>query len=195
MFCLFITVDSLRSDCREPTGVKKIQKKLQSKIKDNYINYMSFFNVKSILEKVNGQLVETFDTSNVTTLHSTHEREIYISRIYGESRCKRKRLIRPGKNHTASEMSSCPWFYMLEVDNDRIPLTVLKAQCSCRNCLVPTSYGYKRDKNGSGGYCEEVSYHMPVIRRHCVDNVYRYRIAIEKIPVGCTCQRCSRKKK
>ncbi|XP_045172412.1 interleukin 17-like protein [Mercenaria mercenaria] len=191
---LFAFVNTVLSECHEPPNAEEIKQNLQNVIKDTYLNYMSFFNIRSNLDKVTRQLNATFAVTN-TTVSSSYKKQTYISRLYGESKCKKRRRFSAVRNHTTSEMSSCPWYYNLEFDSDRIPLTVLKARCSCVNCLVPMRNGYKRDPNSAGGYCQEVSYHMPVIRRDCVGEEFRYRIVIENIPVGCTCQRCNRKKK
>lgn len=159
-------------------------------IKDNYMNYMSFLNIKGNLVRARGKF-KTLDINNSTVLHRS--RHVYVSRLYGEEKCKKKRKFRSGRKQSTSEMSSCPWYFVLEVDNDRIPSTVLKAKCTCSRCMVPTRYGFKRDRTHSIGYCKEVRYYMPVIQRRCNVGVYQYQIAIENIPVGCACKRCNRK--
>lgn len=188
--CLFVSVKLSLSTCQEPSNVTHIKLELQNTIRDNYMNYMSFLNVKGNLVRTKGQL-NTLDIKNSTA----HQQKVYVSRLYGEQKCKKMRKFRSRRKQSASEMSSCPWYYVLEVDKDRIPSTVLKAKCSCSRCMVPTRYGYKRDRTKSIGNCKEVRYYMPIIRRHCDAGVYRYQIAIENMPVGCTCKRCNRKKR
>ena len=163
-------------------------------IEEKYLDYISFFNIKKNLERVKGQLNDTDYSINTTDIDH-HTSRTYLSRLYGESKCKFRRRFRAGQEYSSNEMSSCPWYYVIEFDSDRMPLTLLKARCTCVNCLVPVRNGYKRDRNATSGSCTEVSYHMPVIRRVCIRGEFQYRIAIENIPVGCTCQRCNRKKK
>ncbi|XP_060554461.1 interleukin 17-like protein [Ruditapes philippinarum] len=182
------------AECIEPENAEEIKLNLQKIIKDTYLNYMSFFNIKSNLDRVKSQLNDT-DNSTITTDFNHRRSQTYISRLYGEPKCKSRLRFRAHENHSSNEISSCPWYHIIEFDSDRIPLTLLKARCTCVNCLVPMRNGYRRDRNATSGSCKEVSYHMPVIRRHCVGGEFQYRIAIENIPVGCTCQRCNRNKK
>lgn len=177
--------------CEEPPNVDGIKQNLQTLIRDNYLSYMSFLNIQSTLEKAKSQLNETFFTSARPEENS----KVLVTRLYGESRCKKRHHFRPNQNGTTNEVSSCPWHYVLEVDENRTPSALLKAKCTCRNCLIPTDYGYKRDPGSSQEYCEEVKYYMPVIRRYCETGIYRYFVDIENIPVGCTCQRCNRNEK
>lgn len=140
---------------------------------------MSYFNIKNILREVPYKL-------NISS--SEADSQVLLSKIHGDSRCRKRHLFGSGLKET-NERSSCPWYYVLEVDLNREPQTIAKARCSCKRCLEMSNSGYKSSKTST---CKEISYHMPVIRRKCVERVFKYGIYLEEIAVGCTCQRCTK---
>ena len=89
--------------------------------------------------------------------------------IYGNSRCRELKKD--------SELKlTCPWYVYLEYDENRIPQIMAKAECTCRECIKVA------------GYCEKVYTYVNVIRRYCTSAEYDYKLAMEPVPVGCTCK-------
>ena len=79
--------------------------------------------------------------------------------------------------------STCPWYVFLDYDVDRLPQTMAKAECSCRKCFNVLD-------DGKSGNCRKIESFVPVIRRQCSpNNVYKYSVFMETVPVGCTCTR------
>ncbi|KAL4224637.1 Interleukin-17 [Mactra antiquata] len=161
----------ISSDCQEPPNVEEIKQRLNDEIRDSYMESMSYFNIKHILNEVPNKLNISYPNSNG---------QVLLARIYGDLKCRRRHQLASNQTH---ERSSCPWYYALEVDWDREPQTIVKAKCSCKRCLD----GSRRSKKGSE--CQEISYHLPVIRRQCEGYIYKYGIFLENVAVGCTCQR------
>ena len=111
---------------------------------------------------------------------SQFKRESLKFRIYGKAKCKRLRYFE--RSHLNNK-STCPWYVFLDYDVDRLPQTMAKAECSCRKCFNVLD-------NGKSGNCRKIESYVPVIRRQCLpNNVYRYSVSMETVPVGCTCTR------
>ena len=89
--------------------------------------------------------------------------------IFGTPRCKAAKRD-PDLNLT------CPWYVNLDYDENRLPQTMAKAECTCDECIKVT------------GYCEKVYTYQTVIRRYCISDTFEYRLAMEPVPVGCTCR-------
>ena len=112
---------------------------------------------------------------------SPFKRESLKFRIYGKAKCKRLRYFE--KRSHLNYRSSCPWYVYLDYDVDRLPQTMAKAECSCRKCFNTLN-------DGKSGNCRKIESFVPVIRRQCLpNNVYRYFVFMETVPVGCTCTR------
>ncbi|KAL3857124.1 hypothetical protein ACJMK2_011819 [Sinanodonta woodiana] len=82
-------------------------------------------------------------------------------------------------------MSTCPWSFDMDYDENRTPVSLARARCSCDKCL-PRSGDY----NGHGK-CLPVMAFIPVVRRRCKTdaNEYEYKGLLESVAVGCTCIR------
>ena len=151
---------SAKSACREPKNLKDELDHLYREL---------------LLLKINGS--ETFSIvpkyhipRNTYPLSTNTKRQ----RIYGKLVCGKHRHMRKFLNFR----STCPWYMYLEYDIDRIPQAMVKAECTCKDCL-------NRDNSGK---CEKVDSFVSVIRRTCIDGIYKYYIYMEPVPVGCTCK-------
>lgn len=81
---------------------------------------------------------------------------------------------------TINSVSSCPWHYVLNVDPNRIPQSIVEARCNCRNRPCVGGSGNSR--------CEPLKYNIRVLRKYgCEDGVFLYKRTFETITVGCTC--------
>lgn len=79
-----------------------------------------------------------------------------------------------------SMCSDCPWHWLVHHNPRRYPSTILKAQCTCRNCI-----GADITRR-----CHKVYTQITVlesVRDVCVDGLYEYRERTIRVPVGCTC--------
>ncbi|XP_046556543.1 interleukin 17-like protein [Haliotis rubra] len=76
----------------------------------------------------------------------------------------------------------CPFHYVLNYDENRIPNTVVETECNCVECLRPD--------NGPSNLmdCLPIIYYTKVFRRTgCVEGVYRYAAIWEPLKIGCQC--------
>ncbi|XP_046556534.1 interleukin 17-like protein [Haliotis rubra] len=76
----------------------------------------------------------------------------------------------------------CPFHYVLNYDENRIPNTVVETECNCVECLRPD--------NGPSSLmdCLPIIYYTKVFRRTgCVEGVYRYAAIWEPLKIGCQC--------
>ncbi|XP_066289011.1 interleukin-17D-like isoform X1 [Branchiostoma lanceolatum] len=81
-----------------------------------------------------------------------------------------------------SQRAISPWAWELDVNVNRYPTEIAKAKCLCTACLVNGVQDYN--------YASEPIYsQMKVLRRTKCDRKdrWRYEVAWENIPVGCTC--------
>lgn len=84
----------------------------------------------------------------------------------------------------------CPWTYVENVDNERIPSTIVEAKCIRRRCRGCSSH-YYHDSQLRRPACSEVYYYASVMRKTGCDENGRsqYETALQRISVGCTCLR------
>ena len=83
------------------------------------------------------------------------------------------------------QRAACPWHYVLDIDDDRMPRVMVHAQCSCENCRFLSGR--------HSGSCEPV-YHTRLVQRRVrckEDGFYEYVDFEEQIPVGCACVRAA----
>jgi hypothetical protein len=77
----------------------------------------------------------------------------------------------------------CPWYFVKNVDDRRIPRTLLEARCKCQDCIDSG-----RTPTGRNRQCEPLYYGLRVMRRVEVGNqTKKYTVDWETIAVGCTC--------
>ena len=78
-------------------------------------------------------------------------------------------------NGAASIQTACKWNYVQDIEDDRIPRLIAKAQCACQHC--------------HRGNCQHVYSYIPVLKKRCnrVTGVFVYKKFIYEVPVGCVC--------
>ena len=174
------------SQCKEPSDYLKVREKLTQFIQQKYykeLGSLSFPEVmfpSSDLRKPDAPNSRTFTTKLYgKELNCTNEIERLTSR--------RSRRNRRAGGEELLERKICPWDVLVEYDSLRLPASIAKARCVCHECLLAT----RRSRNTKGTHkpaCTEINSVMPVIRKSCVSSVYVYRVELEPVPVGCTCQ-------
>lgn len=99
---------------------------------------------------------------------------IYRAHVQGNRTCNF-----PENSNAAT--STCPWHYILNVDQNRRPVEIIEAKCNCPGqCLS----GPPNSK------CHPVKYFIRVLRKYSCDfetRTFLYRQTVEPITVGCTC--------
>jgi len=98
----------------------------------------------------------------------------FLNHLYGDRTCPTE-LPKTGDQE---QRSTCPWYYVINHDENRFPADIAEARCRCERCI--------------GGHtvnqCERVFYHQRVLKRKGEkDGMYRWEPAWEKIATGCTC--------
>lgn len=152
---------NLPSKCKEPDDLQETLEKLNAEIVTLHCTGTATYNI----------IPEYRNLSSFYRLHSSAKKQT----IYGVSKCKQYKK-------RADPRFTCPWYVYLEYDEDRIPKTMAKAECTCREC-------FKVDSFEKSGLCEKVYTYVHVIRRHCIDGDFQYFVKLEPVPVGCTCKR------
>ena len=103
---------------------------------------------------------------------------ISSGQLYGDMTCPSKL---PDTSDTELR-STCPWYYVINVDDRRHPQLLAEARCKCRGCV--------EDAGRADRGCERVTYPLPVLRRTgCTDGVYEYAADIAVVSVGCVCSK------
>ncbi|XP_060554481.1 uncharacterized protein LOC132715490 [Ruditapes philippinarum] len=90
---------------------------------------------------------------------------------------------------STSHLATCPWVFVDNYDEDRLPKLIYEAKCVCSRCLHKTN-GHKDVQLVPGlGRCKPVMTSVMTVRRQCRHNsdVYEYVAKAERISVGCTC--------
>lgn len=108
----------------------------------------------------------------------SHEK---FTRLFGNSTC-------PSELNTSAFpvmfRSSCPWYIELSVDKTRIPVTMAKARCRCKDCQTKT-------RPHPDFSCAAVKTYRRVLREipnQCDDEGFKmYTSDVEEVPVACTC--------
>lgn len=91
----------------------------------------------------------------------------------------------PGAYNHISQRTACPWRFVLNIDEHRIPREIYEAQCSTASCLGSTINGCRRQK------CEEIK-HFTWVKRNTGSDPTVFTNILEPISVGCTCA-CKRR--
>ncbi|XP_076472028.1 interleukin 17-like protein [Babylonia areolata] len=141
-----------------------------------------------------GELHETFyvmpilreAATNHTRRHNFNMQSLNRTTVFsGPSECpnpKAKDFLHDG--------DPCPVYHTLNTDPLRFPRLLLEAQCRCQHCQGITHRRYPK-RQAVTPTCEGIYYHVRVLRRlpgKCVDNVYQYAQAWEKVQIGCACR-------
>lgn len=89
--------------------------------------------------------------------------------------------------------STCPWYFVRNIDPNRIPRVITEAECACTCCGKPDNQ-CKHNRcsiSHKPKLCQKIYTYRKVLRRTgCVNGEYTYSQYIEPISVGCTCSRC-----
>lgn len=104
-----------------------------------------------------------------------------FTRLFGNSTC-------PSELNTSAFpvmfRSSCPWYIELSVDKTRIPVTMAKARCRCKDCQTKT-------RPHPDFSCAAVKTYRRVLREipnQCDNEGFKmYTSDVEEVPVACTC--------
>ncbi|XP_052074442.1 uncharacterized protein LOC127712179 [Mytilus californianus] len=116
-----------------------------------------------------------------TVRRSTNEGQKYVHKRHisddpKEGRCPRNKYVE----------ESCPHYFVLDVDDNRIPEVILQAKCKCSKCLELNSYGSFQNSSYAG--CETVDYYSRVLRvTNCVNGYFKYDEVWEPVAVACRC--------
>ncbi|KAK6192450.1 hypothetical protein SNE40_003914 [Patella caerulea] len=90
------------------------------------------------------------------------------------------RVLRLGPFSPEEDRSTCPYFYVDNVETYRLPSVIQEAKCNCTECFGVTA----------DSYCKEQLIQIPVI--YCIPDTTRnsdcaIRLEIETFSVGCSC--------
>lgn len=101
--------------------------------------------------------------------------------IHGNMTCPRRiSLAQPLERHR----SFCPTYYVFNHDINRIPATIVEANCTCETCVMNTPDATSESLNE----CIPTYYNIRVLRRiGCTNGFYDYALVWEPIRVGCHC--------
>ena len=160
------------SVCAEPTNVKEQLGHLYNGLLLYNARGLYTFNIIPAFRK---------SLQNNFTIYKAN---LKTQKMHGISRCSNKRM-RQGKfteDDHEHVTATCPWYFKLDCDTDRLPHMMAKAECTCRKCYKPL-------------YNRIIESFIPVIMRMCVSGIYRYSATVESVPVGCTCSRHLKRKK
>ncbi|XP_015204825.1 interleukin-17B isoform X2 [Lepisosteus oculatus] len=89
--------------------------------------------------------------------------------------------------------SLSPWSYSINHDENRIPVDIPEAQCSCSGCINPFTMQEDRTMTSVPIYtkipvkrllCDTKSRKQRKKKKNCIPE---YRTVVENIAVGCTC--------
>lgn len=120
------------------------------------------------------------------------------NKVYDASKSKRAPISRAGCNikdslFQQSAKTTCPSYTVLDVNHFRSPRTIVKSVCACKRCLSVSNRSKRETSN-----CTPVNTYIPVIRYMCpkqfgskksTKRYFEYKITLETVPVGCTCER------
>ena len=165
-FILLYTAGCSFTNCSEPRDLHEQIDKLYKKILNMNLIGSSTYNIIP-------------EYRNSATKSQSYPKLNKKYKIYGISKCKNLRLLR---RRQLNFKSTCPWYMFLDYDVNRIPQTMAKSECSCKEC-------FNVHNSKMSGKCEKINSYVPVIRKSCLSGEYKYKVAIETVPVGCTCKR------
>ena len=98
----------------------------------------------------------------------------FLNHLYTETSCPTE-LPNAGDQELRA---TCPWYYVINHDENRFPADIAEARCRCERCVHGQSVNQ----------CERVYYNHRVLRRIGeTEGVYRWVPTWEKISTGCTC--------
>lgn len=120
----------------------------------------------------------------------TLAREVFHQNLYDvDSKWKHSRSLNitestcPTHHHHVE--TPCPHYYVLDVDENRIPKVILQAKCKCDKCLDMDKSFSEHSHPG----CSPVQYFSRVLRvTGCHNGILKYSEVWEPVAVACTCR-------
>ncbi|KAK7487822.1 hypothetical protein BaRGS_00020963 [Batillaria attramentaria] len=88
-------------------------------------------------------------------------------------------------------LDPCPMTYVINYDANRVPRTLMEANCTCSECqgLTPTPTQGTRPTPSILG-CEPINFYTKVLRKQgCNNHVAVYVEVWEPVTVGCACRK------
>ncbi|XP_060554473.1 interleukin-17B-like [Ruditapes philippinarum] len=119
-----------------------------------------------------------FITNGSDFHQNVHAKTVQLAKRKSDLLCKTQKGKKRGNK--LRRASTCPWHYVLNVDNQRIPTILFEARCNCAHrCLGGMA----------NSRCEPINYYYHVYRKVEEDKYgfCTYRETLEAISVGCTC--------
>ncbi|KAJ8040216.1 Interleukin-17D [Holothuria leucospilota] len=102
--------------------------------------------------------------------------------------CQDFRSPPDGVRLNPSRHSTCPWYYVINYDANRVPAYIPEATCSCRDCIDP----YDNMPNDELT-CMPVEYPMKVLVRKESSSgdgsSHEYEVEDYQVAVSCACMR------
>lgn len=86
--------------------------------------------------------------------------------------------------------STCPWYYVKNIDPNRIPRVIVEAECACKCCGKSSCPHTRCSISHKPNLCQKVYRYTAVLMKKCVNGIYEYRDVVLPVSVGCTCVRC-----
>lgn len=172
MIVLEMTVNGASIPCKHPT------RRMMRRIRTNY-----FKNIRTRLHDSFGLLTiqnqkDSGQYNPYKDLHRKSRRSISVDPT--EERCP---------TNLEHVRDSCPHFYVLDVDNKRIPKIIIQAKCKCLKCLNFDQLNQPNEFNDTYMSCIPVNYYSRVLRvKGCTaDGFHKYVETWEPVAVGCSC--------
>ena len=168
-------------ECEEPTNLADV---LVSQLQDIYSDPSSFLLAPDFMQPYSKDIRgERLSLSHLAKL-----------RKYNHDCSAALQFDRKEKDLELKQASTCPWRVRLNVNLDRIPSSIIEAECTCKQCV---QYDSKCSKDKGRpcyshlGRCEKVFASQVTITRHCnrTTGVYEYKSGLFPVAVGCTCVR------
>uniref|UniRef100_A0A8C4A070 Interleukin-17B n=2 Tax=Denticeps clupeoides TaxID=299321 RepID=A0A8C4A070_9TELE len=117
--------------------------------------------------------------------------ENMVSQVRSNPALSKSKCVVDRQLWMSNSRSLSPWSYRINHDENRKPVDIPEAKCSCTGCINPFTMQEDRSMTSVLIYTK-----IPVRRRHCPQRREkprkarcrsRYRTAVESIAVGCTC--------
>ncbi|XP_036403601.1 interleukin-17B-like [Megalops cyprinoides] len=118
--------------------------------------------------------------------------EEMVSQVRNNSALSKNKCVVDRQLWMSNSRSLSPWSYRINHDENRIPVDIPEAKCSCVGCINPFTMQEDRTMTSVLIYTK-----IPVRRRLCDKLTKRirkkkkciplYRTVVESIAVGCTC--------
>ncbi|KAG9334848.1 hypothetical protein JZ751_006417, partial [Albula glossodonta] len=118
--------------------------------------------------------------------------EEMVTQVRNNSALSKNKCVVDRQLWMSNSRSLSPWSYRINHDENRIPVDIPEAKCSCVGCINPFTMQEDRTMTSVLIYtkipvrrrlCDKLS-KKPRKKKKCVPH---YRTVVESIAVGCTC--------